>query len=224
MPTVKAANSTVCASAAAASAASPSRPISTRSVVIMAIWPSWVSAMGAASRTVSASSARQRPTRPGPSARAASGLGCGHGRNIGTIAQKESRCRLLRGESLPGRAPSCDVTDRPAADSRPKPLASVSPRVWRSAQFQLRQQRVRRHGSFPSGRARATCSGDPTSPSGASPKSLGRSWRCCRRRRGPPARTHRPQSLCRRPWKPPTLRPRRGRAAGRSGRGRARDC
>ena len=71
MPTVKAANSTVCASAAAASAASPSRPISARSVVIMTTWPSWISASGSANRTVSTTSARQRPARvgtPGPAA------------------------------------------------------------------------------------------------------------------------------------------------------------
>ncbi len=71
MPTVKAANSTVCASAAAASAASPRRPISTRSVVIMTIWPSWVSAIGTARRTVWASSARQRPPSAGTVASAA---------------------------------------------------------------------------------------------------------------------------------------------------------
>ena len=65
MPMVKAANSTVCASAAAASAASPRRPISARSVVIMTTWPSWISAIGNASRTVSTSSARQRLARVG---------------------------------------------------------------------------------------------------------------------------------------------------------------
>jgi len=59
MPSTSAANSTVCASEAAAIACSPSRPIITRSVVSMAIWPSWVSAMGQASFRVSTASRRK---------------------------------------------------------------------------------------------------------------------------------------------------------------------
>ena len=59
MPTTNIVNSTVCASAAAATALSPRRPISARSLVIMAIWPSCVSAIGSASLTVSVNSSRQ---------------------------------------------------------------------------------------------------------------------------------------------------------------------
>ena len=58
MPSTNTAKNIVCASDAAAIAASPSRPISARSVVIIAIWPSCVSAIGIASRIVSISSAR----------------------------------------------------------------------------------------------------------------------------------------------------------------------
>ena len=56
MPNVKLTKNTVEASAAAATAWSPSRPTSARSVVIIAICPSWVSAIGTASRDVSVSS------------------------------------------------------------------------------------------------------------------------------------------------------------------------
>ena len=71
MPTTKQVKSTVCASAAAATALSPRRPISARSLVIMAIWPSCVSAIGSASFTVSAISARQRLLPAGASPAAA---------------------------------------------------------------------------------------------------------------------------------------------------------
>ena len=56
MPKVKLTNSTVCASDAAATASAPRRPIMAMSVVIIAICPSWVSAIGTASFSVSASS------------------------------------------------------------------------------------------------------------------------------------------------------------------------
>ena len=61
MPKVKVTKNTVCASAAAATASSPSRPINARSVVIIAICPSWVAAMGTASFSVSVSSRARRP-------------------------------------------------------------------------------------------------------------------------------------------------------------------
>ena len=62
MPKVKLTKSTVCASDAAATASAPRRPIMARSVVIIAIWPSCVSAIGTASFSVSESSiARWRP-------------------------------------------------------------------------------------------------------------------------------------------------------------------
>jgi hypothetical protein len=51
----------VLASAAAATASSPSRPIKARSVVIITICPSWVSAIGTASFSVSANSTARRP-------------------------------------------------------------------------------------------------------------------------------------------------------------------
>ena len=60
MPTQNAANSTVCASAVAATTWSPRRPSSIKSVVIMAIWPSCVRAIGHDKRSVSMISARQR--------------------------------------------------------------------------------------------------------------------------------------------------------------------
>ena len=56
MPKVKLMKKTVCASAAAATATSPSRPINARSVVIIAICPSCVSAIGTASLSVSVNS------------------------------------------------------------------------------------------------------------------------------------------------------------------------
>ena len=56
IPKVKLMKNTVWASAAAATAASPSRPIRARSVVIIAICPSCVSAIGTASLSVSANS------------------------------------------------------------------------------------------------------------------------------------------------------------------------
>ena len=56
IPKVKVTKNTVCASAAAATASSPRRPISARSVVIIAICPSCVSAIGTASLSVSVSS------------------------------------------------------------------------------------------------------------------------------------------------------------------------
>ena len=56
IPKVKLTQNTVLASAAAATAASPSRPIKARSVVIIAICPSCVSAIGTASLSVSANS------------------------------------------------------------------------------------------------------------------------------------------------------------------------
>ena len=56
MPKVKLTKSTVCASDAAATASAPRRPIMAMSVVIIAICPSWVSAIGTASFSVSASS------------------------------------------------------------------------------------------------------------------------------------------------------------------------
>ena len=71
IPTTNTVNSTVCASAAAATALSPSRPISARSLVIMAIWPSCVSAIGSASLTVSVNSARQSAVPAGALASAA---------------------------------------------------------------------------------------------------------------------------------------------------------
>src|SRR5262245_28125952 len=61
MPNTNPTNKMRCARPTAAMAPSPSRPMSARSVVIMAIWPSWVSAMGHASLTVSIISARQTP-------------------------------------------------------------------------------------------------------------------------------------------------------------------
>src|SRR5215475_2677124 len=59
MPSTKPQNRIRCVSATAATAPSPSRPINARSVVIMAIWPSCVSAIGQASLMVSRSSLRQ---------------------------------------------------------------------------------------------------------------------------------------------------------------------
>ena len=59
MPITKATNSKVCASATAATTCSPRRPSSARSLVIIAIWPSCVSAIGQLSLTVSATSVRQ---------------------------------------------------------------------------------------------------------------------------------------------------------------------
>src|SRR5262245_3209098 len=59
MPNTNPTNKMSCARLTAAMAASPSRPMRTRSVVIMATWPSWVSAIGQASLTVSIVSARQ---------------------------------------------------------------------------------------------------------------------------------------------------------------------
>ncbi len=56
MPKVKLTKNTVCASAAAAMASLPRRPIIAMSVVIIAIWPSCVSASGTASFSVSESS------------------------------------------------------------------------------------------------------------------------------------------------------------------------
>jgi hypothetical protein len=76
MPTVKAANSTVCASAVAATTWSPRRPSSIRSVVIMATWPSWVTAIGQARRIVSMISARQAVPGAGSSMPAAMCAGC----------------------------------------------------------------------------------------------------------------------------------------------------
>ena len=64
MPNTKPRNRIRCASPTDATAASPSRPISARSVVIIAIWPSWVSAIGQASLTVSAISVRQTKLSP----------------------------------------------------------------------------------------------------------------------------------------------------------------
>ncbi len=57
MPKVKLTKKTVCASDAAATASVPKRPISAMSVVIIAICPSCVSAIGTASFSVSPSSA-----------------------------------------------------------------------------------------------------------------------------------------------------------------------
>ncbi len=56
MPKVKVMKNTELASAAAATAPSPRRPTSARSVVIIAICPSCVSAIGTASFSVSVSS------------------------------------------------------------------------------------------------------------------------------------------------------------------------
>ena len=53
IPKVKLTKNTVCASDAAATASPPRRPIKARSVVIIAICPSWVSAIGTASLSVS---------------------------------------------------------------------------------------------------------------------------------------------------------------------------
>src|SRR5258707_12348701 len=64
MPNTKPRNRIRWASPTAATADSPSRPNSARSVVIMAIWPSWVSAIGQASFTVSAISFRQTKRSP----------------------------------------------------------------------------------------------------------------------------------------------------------------
>ncbi len=63
MPKVKVMKNTELASAAAATAPSPSRPTSARSVVIIAICPSCVSAIGTASLSVSVSSRVRRPPR-----------------------------------------------------------------------------------------------------------------------------------------------------------------
>ena len=81
------ANSTICASAAAATTSPPRRPTSARSVVIIATWPSCVSAIGRASRTVSVSSARQSAQPAG----AADGvIACGRVHEADfAVAQKE---------------------------------------------------------------------------------------------------------------------------------------
>ena len=62
MPKVKLTKKTVCASAAAAMASLPRRPIKAMSVVIIAICPSWVSAIGA---ITFASNAANRGEKPG---------------------------------------------------------------------------------------------------------------------------------------------------------------
>src|SRR5262245_34534229 len=91
MPSVKPTKRTVWASAAAATTLSPRRPSSIRSVVIMLIWPSWVSAIGAARRMVSRISARQMALAANAPAPAAVALLIAvMPRTIGGFAQKKS--------------------------------------------------------------------------------------------------------------------------------------
>ena len=71
MPSTKPMNKMRCASPTAAIASDPSRPIKARSVVIIAIWPSWVSAIGHASLIVSAISTRKTVRPAGASGPAA---------------------------------------------------------------------------------------------------------------------------------------------------------